>query len=184
MRTSWDDMKKAPGIVFSTQWVFTKWQLDYHHVRVAQSCQILCDPTAHSLSGSSVRRIFQVRRLEWTAIPFSRESSRPSNQTQVTCIAGRFFTIWATRGAQITITTGNRLNCFHLKVNCTRFTPHSIVVPAIKNCLCFAKKTFSRTCFKITEGHYRQQIFAGQKRSELILKPSRNVSLFYHKIVI
>ena len=34
-------------------------------------------------------------------LPFSRGSSQPRNQTQVSCIAGRFFTIWATREAQI-----------------------------------------------------------------------------------
>ena len=41
----------------------------------------------------------QTRILEWVTIPFSRESSRPRNQTRVSCIAGRFFTIWATRKA-------------------------------------------------------------------------------------
>ena len=34
---------------------------------------------------------------EWVAIPFSRESSWPRNQNRVSYIAGRFFTIWATR---------------------------------------------------------------------------------------
>ena len=37
--------------------------------------------------------------LEWVAIPFSRGSSRPRDQIQVSCIAGGFFTIWATREA-------------------------------------------------------------------------------------
>ena len=37
--------------------------------------------------------------LEWVAIPFSWGSSWPRNQTQVSCTAGRFFTIWATREA-------------------------------------------------------------------------------------
>ena len=36
---------------------------------------------------------------EWIAIPFSRGSSRPTNWTQVFCITGRFFTIWATKEA-------------------------------------------------------------------------------------
>ena len=47
--------------------------------------------------GSSVHGILQARILEWVAISFSRESSQPRNQTQVSCIAGRFFTNWATR---------------------------------------------------------------------------------------
>ena len=38
--------------------------------------------------------------LEWVAYPFSRGSSQPRNQTRVSCIAGRFFTSWATREAQ------------------------------------------------------------------------------------
>ena len=33
--------------------------------------------------------------LEWVAIPFSRGSSQPMDQTQVSCIAGRFFIVWA-----------------------------------------------------------------------------------------
>ena len=49
------------------------------------------------LPDSSVHEIFQARRLEWVAIPFSRGSFWPTDWTQVSCIAGRFFTIWATR---------------------------------------------------------------------------------------
>ena len=51
--------------------------------------------------GSSVHGILQARILEWGAISFSRESSQPSDWTQVSRIAGRFFTIWATKEAQI-----------------------------------------------------------------------------------
>ena len=53
-----------------------------------------------SLSSSSVYGAVQARMLEWVAIPFSRGSSQPRDQTWVSCIAGRFFTIWATREAQ------------------------------------------------------------------------------------
>ena len=42
--------------------------------------------------GSSVHGIFQARILEWVAIPFSRRSSQPRVRTQVSCIAGIFFT--------------------------------------------------------------------------------------------
>ena len=38
--------------------------------------------------------------LEWVPYPFSRASSQPRSQTRVSCIAGRFFTSWATREAQ------------------------------------------------------------------------------------
>ena len=61
--------------------------------KVAQSCTNLCDTMHHSLPGSSVHRILQARTLEWVAFPFSRGSSQPRDQTQVSCIVGRFFTI-------------------------------------------------------------------------------------------
>ena len=47
----------------------------------------------------TVHGILQVRILEWVAFPFSRGSSQPRDQTQVSHIAGRFFTSWATREA-------------------------------------------------------------------------------------
>ena len=47
--------------------------------------------------GSSVHERIQ----EWVAPPFSRGSSQPRNGTGVSCIAGRVFTIWATREAQV-----------------------------------------------------------------------------------
>ena len=59
---------------------------------VAQSCPTLCDPMDCSPPDSSVHWILQARILEWVAISLSRESSRPRDQTRVSCIAGRFFT--------------------------------------------------------------------------------------------
>ena len=47
--------------------------------------------------GYSVHGIFQARILEWVAIPFSRKSSWPRDQSQVSCNADRLFTTWATR---------------------------------------------------------------------------------------
>ena len=63
----------------------------------AQSCPTLCNSMEWSPPGSSVQEILQARILERPAIPFSRGSSWPKGRTQVSCIAGRFFTIWATR---------------------------------------------------------------------------------------
>ena len=68
-----------------------KWIMD------TQSCPTLCDTMDYSLPGSSILGIFQARVLEWVAISFSRESSWSSDQTWVSCIVGRCFTIWATR---------------------------------------------------------------------------------------
>ena len=67
---------------------------------VAQSCPTIWDPIHCSLPGSSVHGIFQARILEWIAIFFSRGSSWPRNQTQVSCVAGRFFIDWAMREAR------------------------------------------------------------------------------------
>ena len=47
--------------------------------------------------GSSIHGILQARILEWVAIPFSRGSSWPRDRTWVSCIAGWFLTIWATK---------------------------------------------------------------------------------------
>ena len=55
----------------------------------------LCDPMDCSLPGSSVHGIFQARVLEWVAISFSRGSSSPRDQTQVSHSVGRRFTVWA-----------------------------------------------------------------------------------------
>ena len=53
---------------------------------LTQSCPILWDPKDCSPPGSSVHGNFQARILEWVAISFSRGSSQPSDQTQVSCI--------------------------------------------------------------------------------------------------
>ena len=46
--------------------------------------------------------ILQARTLEWVALPFSRGSSQPRDRTQVSHIAGGFFTNWAMWEAQAT----------------------------------------------------------------------------------
>ena len=68
---------------------YLQWCLKFSSV--AQSCPTLCDP--HGL----LHGILQARILEWVAFPLSRGSSRPRNQTRVSCIAGGFFTNWALR---------------------------------------------------------------------------------------
>ena len=45
--------------------------------------------------------ILQVRILEWVAMPSSRGSSQPRDQTQATHMVGGFFTVWATREDQV-----------------------------------------------------------------------------------
>ena len=75
--------------------MYTQWSC------IAQSCLTLRNPMDCSLPGSSIHGIFQARVLEWVAISFSRGPSRPRDRTQVSHIAGRHFTVWATREAQI-----------------------------------------------------------------------------------
>ena len=63
-------------------------------MKVIQSCPTLCDPIDYTVHG-----ILQARILEWVAVPFSRGSSQPRDWTQVSSIASRFLTSWATRKA-------------------------------------------------------------------------------------
>ena len=62
------------------------------HAKLFQSCPTLCNSMDYSLLGSSVRGILQARILEWVVTPSFRESFQPRDRTQVSCIAGRFFT--------------------------------------------------------------------------------------------
>ena len=67
---------------------------------VTQSCPTLCDPWTAALQAPLSMGICQARILEWGAMPSSRGSSQSRDQTQDSCISGRFFTSWAIREAQ------------------------------------------------------------------------------------
>ena len=66
---------------------------------VSQSCPTLSDPMDCSPPGTSVHGSLQARILEWVAMPSSRGSSQPRDQTQISRTAGKFFTVWATKEA-------------------------------------------------------------------------------------
>ena len=66
-------------------------------VKVAQSCPILCKPMNCSLTACTLYGNLQARILEWVAYPFSGRSPWSRNKIGISCIAGRFFTSWATR---------------------------------------------------------------------------------------
>ena len=66
-----------------------------YKVKWCESRSVVSD----SLWPHGLYRILQARILEWVAFPFSRVSSQPRDRTQVSCIAGRFFTNWAVREA-------------------------------------------------------------------------------------
>ena len=93
----------APSPVLSTSTDMTLIQVPTitflkNEVKMSLSCVQLCNPMDGSLPGYSVHEILQARILEWVAIPFSRESSKPMDQTWVSCIAGRFITITGSDG--------------------------------------------------------------------------------------
>ena len=67
---------------------------------IAKLCRTLCDLVNCSPPGSSVHGISQARILEWAAISSSRGSSRPRNQTHVSCPGRRILYHWATREAR------------------------------------------------------------------------------------
>ena len=110
------DCSVSHSTCFSRDSALSFWEVDYYvllkvcgslwlswsvKVLVTQSCLTLCDPMDSSPPGSSVHRILQARIQKWVAIPFSRGSSQPRDWTWVYSIAGRYFTIWATREAQL-----------------------------------------------------------------------------------
>ena len=76
------------------------WLSSWTEMNWTEMCPTLWDPMGFSLTGSSVHGILQVRILEWVAILFSRGSSWPRDQTRVSCTAGRFLTVRATREAK------------------------------------------------------------------------------------
>ena len=80
---------------FSLKSVSIQPEVKWSEVKVAESCQTLCDPMDYIVHG-----ILQARILEWVAFPSSRGSLQPRDRTQVSHIAGGFFTSWATREDQ------------------------------------------------------------------------------------
>ena len=73
-------------------------------VLVTHLCPTLCDTmdcTHCSQPGFSVPGILQARILEWVAISFSRGSSWPRDRSWVSCITGRYLTVWALKSYSV-----------------------------------------------------------------------------------
>ena len=70
-------------------------------MEVAQSCLTLCNPMDCSLLVSSVHGISQARILEWIAISFSKSLPDPRIEPWFSCIASRFFTLWASLNSSV-----------------------------------------------------------------------------------
>ena len=81
----------------------------FHSFKSLQLCPNLCVPMDFSLPGSFVHGILQARILEWVAMPSSRGSSKPRDQTHVSmspALAGEFFTTSATWEAPYVLIKG------------------------------------------------------------------------------
>ena len=124
-------------------------------VSVAELCLTLCDPLDCNPPASSVNGILQARIVEWVTIHFSRGCFWPRDWTQVSCIAGRVFTIWATRETP-SQKLGIIVESSHLF--CTPFSQVNIpVVSAFKilQCACFCF-CISANCHKLHPGKLSQ----------------------------
>ena len=99
------------------------WWWWFSHYVVSDSC----DPMDYSPPGSSVHGISQTRILEWVAISFFRGSSQPRDLTQVSYVAGRFFT---------TEPTGKPSVCSVFnKMNENSFSYGANILVILKHCL-------------------------------------------------
>ena len=98
---SWTQFSHWPQLTFITayQGFLFSLNLESEVKWKTLSCVWLCNPMDCSLLGSSGHGILQARIVEWVTFPFSRGSSQPRDRTQVSQIAGGFFTIWATMKA-------------------------------------------------------------------------------------
>ena len=81
-------------IYLVSETAYAVWNLKFY---IGKKESFSCAWMACSLPGSSVHGIFRARIMEWVDTPFSSRSSWPRDWTPVSCIAVRFFTIWAIR---------------------------------------------------------------------------------------
>ena len=128
------DAKPGLSILETSLRQFPRAHFNLVLVLATLSCTTLCDPMDCSLPGSSIHGILQARILEWVAIPFYRGSSQPRDGTWVSCIAGRFFTTWATR--EVLLSKCSLNNCLR-QPHCTAFITGKII-----NCV----SLFSQFC--------------------------------------
>ena len=88
--------RKKPGLIVLSSSSILWLCKNMHWQSISESVShsvgpTLCDPMDYRVHG-----ILQARILEWVAVPFSRGFSQPRDRTQVSYIAGGFFTSWAT----------------------------------------------------------------------------------------
>ena len=71
----------------ASKYIHRFFHTSYFYSEIAQLCATLCDPIDYTVHG-----ILQARILEWVAVPLTRGSSQSRDRTQVSLIAGGFFT--------------------------------------------------------------------------------------------
>ena len=103
-------------------------------VKASQWCPTLCDPMDYTVHG-----IRQARILEWVAFPFSRGSSQSRDWTQVSRIAGKLFTSWATREALLPLIT-NLIGYLLLKLMTVQLCGFFFSPPKNDNYICHITK--------------------------------------------
>ena len=119
-----------------------------------------------SPAGSSIHGFLQARIPEWVAIPSSRESSWHGNRTCISCIAGRFFTVWAIREGNLRhtgwrpgltvsppglltnvqwalITSGHFAGCMVLRVELCPLECFAVLTPVPVNATLFENRVFA-----------------------------------------
>ena len=132
------------------------------------------------LPNSSIHGIFQARLLEWVAISFSREFSRPRDRTQVSSIAGRRFTIWTTRevsSKQETTTTKIQTQSLADRITTSLSLAHQGKNKQMKKLSTnFTQKKFTQTIEPTLGGQKpkgRKNSTFFKKRIKLSLKPGK-----------
>ena len=150
-------LNKAGGMVFMWELVVIQgWAARLHHLLQGPSLLLSCGPHGPYVVRCCARSlrcvwlfvtpwtvayqaplsvgILQARILEWVTMPSSRGSSQTGDRIQVSCIAGRFFTVWATKQALKVLTKNwvefSMLYCRSLLVI---YFIHSIVYLLISN---------------------------------------------------
>ena len=104
-----------------------------------QLCPTLCNSLYCNPPGSAVHWILQAIILEWVAMPSSRGSSQPRDQTQVSRITGKFFTLWATREAPWDWCTGMTQRDGMGREEGGGFRIGNTCTPMVDSCWCMAK---------------------------------------------
>ena len=121
-------------------------------VKWSESCSAISNsyyPMDCTLPDSLAHGILQARILEWVAILVSRGSSQTRDRTRVSCIAGRFFTVWATK--EVLSSSCSELPTWH---------------PATNALLSFPTTWCLETGFTVTGK--QTQVWFGNNREEII----------------